>query len=136
MLLLFVYQRVTGDLRYWKSITQIKNCLQISYLLIQSQQEFGNDLTVCVLNILHKTSGLPVLLASNLQTVRWTHVRHFIKRSWLEASYTNSALCPVWCPYTFYRRRYVFYLSSDLSVMLLAAGHHSENFFGQRHSDS
>ena len=79
------------------------------------KQELGDDLSVCVLNIVLKTSSLPSLLTVNLtkveiqisQTVTRPHVGHFIKGSCLGASYTKSAPCLVWYPQIFCRWKYV-----------------------------
>ena len=80
------------------------------------KQGVGDDLSVCVLNILPKVSSLPKVLTVKLtkveikdfQMVTWRHVGHFIKGSCLGASYTKTAPCLVWCPYVFCRWRYVF----------------------------
>ena len=119
-------------------------------------QKVGNDLSVCVLNILPKVSSLPDLLSINLvkveiqifQTVIWPYIGHLIKGSCLGASYTKLPPCLVWYRCIFCRLRYISYLSPDpkrpirWDVMhiygweLLAACHHSEKFGGHRHSDS
>ena len=120
------------------------------------EQEVGDDLSICTMNILPKVSSRPSLLVITLmkmkiqifQTVTWPHVDHLIKGSCLGASNTMSAPCLLWCRYIFYRWRYVFYLSRDparplhLDVMriygweLLATCHHPYKFGDHRHSHS
>ena len=120
------------------------------------QQEFGDDLSVCVLNIFPKVNSLLSLLAINLveeevkifQTVVWPQVGYLIKGSCLGASYTKSPPCPVWYRCSTWRWRYVFYLSLNHTrplrpdVMniygweLLAACHYPKKFGDHRHSYS
>ena len=62
-------------------------------------KKVGDDLSVCVLNILPKGSSLPSFLAINLrkeqiyifQTFTSPHIGHLIKKSCLGAP------CLVWC---------------------------------------
>ena len=118
------------------------------------KQEVGDDISVCTLNILHKVSSLPSLLAINLvkveiwivQWVTWPHVVHLTTELYLGASYTESNHWPVWCPYIFCCWRYVFYFSRDLTRLLnwsfmhicwwelLALCHHTEKFGDHSHS--
>ena len=122
----------------------------------KNKQDVGDELGVCVLNILPKARSLPSLLAINLvkvkiqifQTVTWPHFGHLIKGFCLGVSYTKSTPFLVWCKYIFYRWIYVFYLSRDPTrtfhwdVMhiygweLLASCYHRERLGGHRHSDS
>ena len=101
----------------------------------EGEQEVGDNLNVCVLNILPKVSSLCDLM--------WPQVDHLIKRSCLEASYTKLSPSLVWCRYIFCRWRYVFYLSRDPTrpllcnaMQFLAACHHPEKFGDHRYSDS
>ena len=124
-----------------------KTCLSLKIW----EQEVGDDLSICMMNILHKVSSLPSSLAINLmkieiqifQAVTWPHLGHLIKGSCLGASETMSAPSQ----YIFCRWRYVFYLSLDPTrplrwdVMciygweLVAACHHPEKFGHHSHSD-
>ena len=120
------------------------------------KQEFDDDLSVYLMNILPKVSSLPNLLAINfmkmeiqiVQTVTWPHVGHLIKGSCLGASNTMSAPCQLWCRYIFWWWRHVFCLSRDPTSPfcwdviriygweLLVTCHHTEKFGGHKHSDS
>ena len=79
------------------------------------EQEVSDDLSICMMNILHKVSSLPSSLAINLmkieiqtfQAVTWSHLGHLIKGSCLGASETMSAPSQ----YIFCRWRYVFYVT-------------------------
>ena len=124
-----------------------KTCLSLKIW----EQEVSDDLSICMMNILHKVSSLPSSLAINLmkieiqtfQAVTWSHLGHLIKGSCLGASETMSAPSQ----YIFCRWRYVFYLSLDPTrplrwdVMciygweLVAACHHPEKFGHNSHSD-
>ena len=129
---MFYRQLVTGQVRSallyflwcwtqkWKEM--VTNCRLVrENNLTKFIQEVGNDLSVCVLNIVPKASSLPSLLAMNLmkveiqifQTVTWPHLGDLTKGSCLGASYNKSAPCLVWCSYIFCRWIYVFYLSRD-----------------------
>ena len=85
-----------------------KTCLSLKIW----EQEVSDDLSTCMMNILHKVSSLPSSLAINLmkieiqtfQAVTWSHLGHLIKGSCLGASETMSAPSQ----YIFCRWRYVF----------------------------
>ena len=95
-----------------------KTCLSLNIW----EQEVSDDLSICMMNILHKVSSLPSSLAINLmkieiqifQAVTWPHLGHLIKGSCLGASETMSAPSQ----YIFCRWRYVFYYSSDPTRLL------------------
>ena len=80
------------------------------------EQEVGDDLSVCMLNILLKVSSLPGLWAINLvkveieifQTVMWPHIGHLIKGSCLGASYTKLPPCLVTYRSIFCREIYIY----------------------------
>ena len=123
---------------------------------IKKKQEVSDDLSICVLNILPKSSSVSSLVAINLmkmeieifQKVTWPHVDNLIKRSCLGASNTESALCLSWCQNIFCRWRFAFYLSREPTrplrwdVMhiygwkILAACPCSKKFSDYRHFDS
>ena len=113
------------------SRTVVNSLSGLSSDIVKLLQEVGDDLSVCVLNILPKVSSLCDLM--------WPHVVHLIKGSCLGASYTKLA----WCRYIFCSWRYVFYLSCNStrpvrwnSMQFLAVCHHFENFGDHRYSDS
>ena len=62
------------------------NLYQSSVRLFKYEQEVGDNLSVCVLNILPKVSSLPNLLAINLVKVE---IYIFFKQSSLGTSYTK-----------------------------------------------
>ena len=69
----------------------------------EGEQELGDDLSVCAMNILPKVSSLPSLLAINLmkmeicifQTITWPHVVRLIEGSCLGASSTMSVVVSI-----------------------------------------
>ena len=101
----------------------------------EGKQEVGDDLSVCLLNILPK--------GSSRCDLTWPHVGHLNKGPCLRASYTKLAISLAWCRYIFCRWRYVFYLSRDPrrplrsdAMQVLAPCHHHEKFSDHRYSDS
>ena len=116
-----------------------KGSCKVLWAKVQTQQQVGDHLSICVLNILPKFSSLCDLM--------WPHVGLLIKGSCLGASYTKLVPSLVWSRYIFCRWRYVFYLSCDptrslrchayiYAWELLTACRHLEKFGDHRHCDS
>ena len=120
----FLQNPLVGCFRVINKVIQTIQLL--SNVCYKKQQEVGDGLSVCVLNILPKVSSLLSLLAINVmkveiqifQTVMSPHVGHLIKGSSLGTAHTTLAPCLVWYRYTFCRQKYVFYFSGDLKRSL------------------
>ena len=112
-------------------------------------KKVGDDLSVCVLNILPKGSNLPSFFSykpPERGDIDFSNI--YVTSHWpLDQKSCLGAPCLVWCWYIFCRWRYVFYLSHNSTRPLrydfrhiyewelLAACHHLETFGDHRHSN-